>query len=134
MKKPILTAIIFAILLSNTISSCKPDEKPVSKFELLCKTWQIEKLIINDTALQLTDQELNYTVTYKSDSTYLDSDGLSGRFELKNDGALLIETLNIGGNGKFQYSVESLNNSNLSLKVLSDSVKNINIRYLYHAK
>jgi hypothetical protein len=134
MKKSFFHTSTVLLLIVMCSISCKPDQQPTSKFQLLCKTWQIEKLVINDTVFPLTAQDLNYTVTYQNDSTYKDSDGMAGRFELQNDGAFLVETLQIGGNGKFKYNVETLNNSNLSLKVVSDSVKNINIRYFYHAK
>lgn len=121
-------------LILVCITSCKHDQQPVNKFQALCKTWRIDKLVMNDTVFPLTVQGLNYIVTYKNDSTYIDSDGMSGRFELQNDGSLLVETLKIGGKGNFIYNLELLNNSSLILKVVSDSVENINIRYFYHAR
>jgi hypothetical protein len=134
MKKITLQFTILFLSLSILIASCKPEKQQLSKFQMLCKTWQIEKLMINDTIFPLTAQDLTYTVTYRKDSSYTDSDGMAGHFALLNDGALLVETLKTGGNGTMKYSVEALNNSNLNLKVVSDSIKNINMRYYYHAK
>ena len=59
-----------------------PDPVPQTAVELIAggnsKTWGIEKLYVNDTLIALNADQLRYTKTYKRDSTYADSDGVSG--------------------------------------------------------
>jgi hypothetical protein len=99
------------------------------------KTWQIQKLYINDTMYNLSPAALQYTITYNSDSTYEDSDANGGTYLLENNGTKLIETLTKGGIGKFTYDIETLNESSLIMRLVDDgSGKNPNAQYHYRAK
>lgn len=143
MLKTTLTKVLFTITLVGTaLFACKKkdNDTPIpTKQELFSgktsKTWQIQKLYINDTLYGLSPQELQYTVTYNSDSTYVDSDGMGGKYLMDNAGTKLIETLTIGGSGKFTYNIETLNEASLIMRLVDDgSGKNPNTQYHYRAK
>lgn len=130
------------VLVSGLSLGCKKKENNTptpTKQELFSgktsKTWQIQKLYINDTLYNLNSAELQYTVTYKSDSTYVDSDGMGGTYEISNNGSKLVETLKKGGSGKFTYNIETLSESSLVMRLVDDgSGKNPNTQYNYRAK
>lgn len=134
--------LVVIVIATTFFGACKKKtENPpaLTKQELFSgktfKTWQIQKLYINDTLYMLSPQELQYTVTYKADSTYIDSDGMGGKYLMDNGGTKLIETLTIGGTGKFTYNIETLNESSLIMRMIDDgSGKNPNVQYHYRAK
>jgi hypothetical protein len=143
MLKSTLAKVLFTITLVGTVLfACKKkdnDTPTPTKQELFSgktsKTWQIQKLYINDTLYGLSSQELQYTVTYNSDSTYVDSEGMGGKYLMDNAGTKLIETLTIGGSGKFTYNIETLNEASLIMRLVDDgSGKNPNMQYHYRAK
>ncbi|MFN9109509.1 MAG: hypothetical protein ACK5XN_05490, partial [Bacteroidota bacterium] len=82
-----------------SLTSCGKDKDPdpisPSAAELMAgsssKIWGIDKLYINDTLITLDADQLRYTKTYKRDSTYVDSDGLSVRWNLSNNNDNLTE-------------------------------------------
>lgn len=133
---------LFAALICSFFIGCKKkpiDPPSLTKQELISgktsKTWQIQKLYFNGTLYALSPQELQYTITYKADSTYVDSDGMGGKYLMDNAGEKLIETLTTAGNGKFTYKIETLNESSLILLLVDDGFgKNPNTQYHYLAK
>jgi hypothetical protein len=137
-----LTVLLFLSITLLSINSCKkntdnPTPTPTPS-EILnagsSKTWQIEKIYINDTLLALTPEQLNYTKTYKSDSSFFDSDAISGKYKLTNDGKKLEESLIIGGSGTSYYDVEVLTASQLVLKLTSDGTNTYNNKFYFRAK
>ena len=132
-------------LLSSSLlslSSCgkdkDPDPVPPSAVELIAgnssKIWGIEKLYINDTLIALDADQLRYTKTYRLDNTYMDSDGLSGRWNLSNNNASLTEILEQGGQGTLTYKVESLSAASLKIRLISDGTDTYNTLYELRAK
>lgn len=133
--------LYFLMLGTFLIFSCKNEasnQPEPDKMELLSsttsKTWQIEKLYINDTMYVLSPIEKQYTVTYNADSTYVDSDGMGGKYLMDINGTKLIETLTLGGSGKFTYNIETLNASTLIMRLIDNGQSNPNIQYHYRAK
>lgn len=130
------------VIAATFFGACKKQTKnppALTKQDLFSgkttKTWQIQKLYIKDTLYMLSPQELLYTVTYKADSSYIDSDGMGGKYLMDNGGTKLIENLTIGGTGKFTYNIETLNESSLIMRLVDDgSGKNPNAQYHYRAK
>jgi hypothetical protein len=98
------------------------------------KTWQLVKMYVRDTLYELSEQELLYTVTYKSDNTFVDSDGMFGTYQYDEVSNKITETLTTGGTGKFTYKVESLSAFNLVLRLIDNGSGNPNIQYHYNAK
>jgi hypothetical protein len=134
-----LLLTIFWINLLCLVSCGKdkdPDPVPPSAVELMAgsssKIWGIEKLYVNDTLIALDSDQLRYTKTYKRDSTYLDSDGLSGRWNLSN--ANLTEIVEQGGQGTLTYKVESLSAASLKIRLISDGTDTYNTLYELRAK
>jgi hypothetical protein len=123
------------------LNSCKKkSEKTVNptSAELLnsnnLKKWQIDKIYLNDTLISLTTEQLNYTRTYKADSTFYDSDGMSGRYILNSAGNVLKETILSGGSGTLTYTIETLNKSQLVLRLISDGNSSLNNQFHFYAK
>ncbi|MBM3921442.1 MAG: hypothetical protein FJ347_09515 [Sphingomonadales bacterium] len=141
-QKNFMRVLLFTALAASFFIGCKKktDDPPApTKQELFSgktsKTWQIQKLYMNDTLYVLSPQELQYTITYKADSTYMDSDGMGGKYLMDIAGAKLIETLTTGGTGKFTYNIETLNESILIMRLVDDgSGINPNTQYHYRAK
>jgi hypothetical protein len=142
MKHKLLAFLFIATATLLFFNSCKKNsDNPTSTpthSEILnagsSKTWQIEKIYINDTLLALTPEQLNYTKTYKSDSAFFDSDGISGKYRLINEGKKLEESLILGGTGTSYYDVEVLTASQLVLKLTSDGANTFNNKFYFRAK
>ena len=142
--KRVNSIILFALITIPSFFSlgCKKKENntpTLTKQELFSgktsKNWQIQKLYINDTMYNLSPAALQYTITYNSDSTYMDSDANGGTYVIENNGTRLVETLTKGGIGKFTYDIETLNESSLIMRLVDDgSGKNPNAQYHYRAK
>jgi hypothetical protein len=98
------------------------------------KVWGIEKLYVNDTLIQLNAQQLLFTKTYKRDRSFLDSDGFQGTWNLDGDAGILNETLTLGGLGTLTYKVETLNESILHIRLISDGTQTLNTLYQFRAK
>ena len=134
------TAILFAALTLATASSCKEEVKPEtpSKLEFLAtkssKTWQIQKLYINDTLYNLTPEQLAYTKTFKVDSSYVDSDGISGKYMFNSAAMELKENVLVGGSGTLTYKVETLDASTLVLRLTNDGTSSLNNVFHFRAK
>jgi hypothetical protein len=137
-KLSLLLGLSTLILCLNACKKKSEDTPTPSAAELLtstsAKTWQIEKIYINDTLLAMTPEMLNYTKTYKSDSSFFDSDAISGKYMLTNDGKKLEESLIIGGSGTSYYDVEVLTASQLVLKLTSDGTNTYNNKFYFRAK
>jgi hypothetical protein len=138
-KVLVLTVALFSISFLNSCKKNTDNPAPTpTHSEILnagsSKTWQIEKIYINDTLLTLTPEQLNYTKTYKSDSSFFDSDAISGKYKLTNDGKKLEENLIIGGSGTSYYDVEVLTASQLVLKLTSDGANTFNNKFYFRAK
>jgi hypothetical protein len=136
-KATVILCVAMAMLLSTY--ACKKKSTPTpAPMELLVsggqKIWQIEKLFINDTLYNLTPEQLAYTKTYKSDSTFADSDGISGKYVLTKNGTELQETLISGGSGKLIYTVETLNNSSLVIRLINNGTSSLNNQFHFRAK
>ena len=142
----IQSAVLGAFYVLSTsllsLASCgkdnDPDPMPPSAVEIMAasgsKTWGIEKLYVNDTLIALDADQLRYTKTYKRDSTYVDSDGLSGRWNLSNNNVNLTEIVEQGGQGTLKYQVETLNASTLRLRLINDGTNILNTLYEFRAK
>ena len=98
------------------------------------KSWGIEKLSVNDTLIALDADQLKYTKTYRRDSTFQDSDGLQGRWLLSNNNTTLTETVQLGGQGTWTYKVETLNETSLRIRLISDGTDTYNTLYEFRAK
>ena len=98
------------------------------------KTWKLEKMYVRDTLYTLSEQELTYTVTYKSDNTFVDSDGMGGTYQFDEGANKIIETITIGGTGKFTYNIEALSEGTLVLRLIDNGSGNPNVQIHYRAK
>lgn len=138
-----LYVIAAAVFVFNAfvLQSCggdDPEPQPKSQIELFAgaslKVWGIEKLYVNDTIIQLTSEQLRYTKTYKRDNSYADSDGMQGTWLLDAGGATLREDISIGGQGSLTYKIESLTESSMRLRLISDAGQTLNTLYHFSAK
>jgi hypothetical protein len=137
--KPMQIVICMGLLI---LASCgkdkEPEPVPPTVAELMAgsssKTWGIEKLYVNDTLIALDADQLRYTKTYRRDSTYVDSDGLSGRWNLSNNNVNLTEIVEQGGQGTLTYKVESLSDGMLKIRLISDGTDTYNTLYELRAK
>ena len=139
MKTPII--ILCVIVLSLALFSCKGKDKngpAASRFDVLTskgsKTWQIEQLYVNDTLIPLTPQQLQYTRTYKTDSSFVDSDGISGKYRFINGDVMLYENILLGGAGARYYNILSINDSKLVMRLYSDGTNKLNTTFYFHAQ
>jgi hypothetical protein len=139
LKKALIGAFVLCSMF--TLPSCggdEPEPQPKSKLEQFSgtalKVWGIEKLYVNDTLIQLTAQQLLYSKTYKRDSSFVDSDGLQGTWNLDANGATLKENITLGGTGTLTYKVETLTESNLHLRLIGDGTQTLNTLYQFRAK
>ena len=134
----ICISLITSILSISACGGDEPEPQPKSKAELFAgaslKTWGIEKLVVNDTLIQLTPEQLLYTKTYKRDSSFADTDGFQGSWNLDANASTLKETLKLGGAGTLTYKVESLSESALQLRLISDGTNTFNTIYQFRAK
>jgi hypothetical protein len=133
--------ITLLVLLLSIFTACKKNnnnDPQASKFELLtakgAKTWQIEQLSVNDTLIALTPQQLQYTRTYKSDSTFVDSDGISGKYRFLNGDIMLYENILLGGAGARYYNILSISDSKLVMRLYSDGTNKLNTMFTFHAQ
>ena len=136
-KAVIILGVAISILL--TTFACKKKSTPISTpAELLAsnsqKSWQIEKLYINDTLYALTNEQKSYSKTYSRDSSFIDSDGIGGRYVLNSAGNIIKETVLSGGTGTLTYTVETLNNNTLILRLISDGTSSLNNQFHFRAK
>ena len=134
----ICISLITSILSISACGGDEPEPQPKSKAELFAgatlKTWGIEKLVVNDTLIQLTPEQQLYAKTYKRDSSFVDTDGLQGTWNLDANTSTLKETLKLGGSGTLTYKVESLSESALQLRLISDGTNTFNTLYQFRAK
>ncbi len=130
--------LIFSALAVSSCGGDEPEPQPKSKLEQFSgtalKVWGIEKLYVNDTLIQLDAQQSLYTKTYKRDSSFVDSDGLQGTWNLDANGTTLKENLTLGGTGTLTYKVETLTESNLHLRLIGDGTQTLNTLYQFRAK
>jgi hypothetical protein len=59
---------------------------------------------------------------------------MGGKYLMDINGTKLIETLTLGGSGKFTYNIETLNASTLIMRLIDNGQSNPNIQYHYRAK
>jgi len=135
----VIVAAVAGILAATSCEKETPEKpKEPTKTELLStaggKTWQIQKLYINDTLYTLTPEQFLYTKTFKTDSSYYDSDGISGKYNFNTTAMELKETVLMGGSGTLTYTVETLDASTLVLKLTSDGTNNLNTKFHFSAK
>lgn len=137
-KLSLLLGLSTLILCLNACKKKSEDTPTPSAAELLtstsAKTWQIEKLYINDTLVELTPEQLMFTKTYKSDSTFFDSDGIAGKYKLLGNNKKLEENITTGGMGTLYYDVEVLTAAQLVLKLTGDGMSTYNTKLYYRAK
>jgi len=137
-KVIICISLITCLLGVSACGDDVPEPQPKSKAELFAgaslKTWGIEKLVVNDTLIQLTADQLLYAKTYKRDSSFVDTDGLQGSWNLDANASTLKETLKLGGSGTLTYKVESLSETALQLRLISDGTNTFNTLYQFRAK
>jgi hypothetical protein len=132
--------LLICLLGSGVFAACNKDGKStdLTRAEMLrsggSKTWQLEKMYVRDTLYTLSEQELTYTVTYKSDNTFVDSDGMGGTYQFDEGANKITETITIGGTGKFTYNVEALSEGNLVLRLIDNGSGNPNVQIHYRAK
>jgi len=86
------------------------------------QTWKLSKFLLNGNAQTLTTAELAYTKTYKSDGTWLDSDGYNGTFSI---GSLVlmkeITTNSNPPNSTIDYVINSISGNSIDVEYTSNS-------------
>ncbi len=113
---------------------CGKIQLEISSKRKINKTWFIEKLYFNDTLISLNADQLKYNKTYYNDSIYFDSDGLEGIYTYDSSANSLIERVKIGGQEKLTYTVVTLSDSILVLKMTDDGKINPNTKFYFRAK
>ena len=136
--------IIYILAAVSFLSACSTEEEkpvtnaPSSKLETLTgatsKKWGLVKLYINDTLFPLSSDQLLYAKTYNRDSTFLDTDGIGGRFNLSSDAKYLTETVNTGGSGLLVYKINALSTSSIDYKLIYNGTDSLNTRFIFNAK
>jgi hypothetical protein len=107
------------------------------------KYWHLKEVHVNLVKQTLTDYQLKYTKTYTSDpsnsdplnaktGTYVNSDGLNGKWKLTSDGTELQETYlnNSGGPVKVPYSINAITETILDIEYLINMTL---VREVYYA-
>ena len=131
--------LLICLLGSGVFAACKKDGKSsdLTRAEMLrsdgSKTWQLEKMYVSDTLYTLSEEELAFNITYKSDNTFVDSDGMGGTYQFDEGANKIIETITTGGTGKLIYNVEALSAGNLVLRLIDDGSGNPNVQIHYRA-
>ncbi len=125
---------IIAIILFSNCDKIGNEIPKISAKRKINKTWIIEKLYLNDTLISLTADQLKYNKTYYNDSIYFDSDGIEGVYFYDSSANSLIEKVKIGGQEKLTYTVVTLSDSALVLKLTDDGKINPNTKFHFRAK
>ena len=131
MKKHYLTTTLFLIILCFLSCSSDDDNSSVNKNTLI-NTWQLRNTTIGNESIQLTDCELQQTLTFKEDGMvenyYVDSSPckfstLNISYKLNgNVLSFIIPNENINGNDLImQSNVITLTNTSLIIEYFSDN-------------
>jgi hypothetical protein len=107
------------------------------------KYWHLKEVYVNMVKQNLTDHQQKFTITYTADpsnsdplnaktGTFINSDGLSGKWKLTSDGTELQQTYlnNSGGPVKVVYSINSITESTLDIEYLENMTL---VREVYYA-
>jgi hypothetical protein len=127
MKKIINT--ILAFVATFLIFSCSkkdtPDPVTVMK-NALCgsstKVWKFSKFILNGNEQTLSASALAYTKTYKSNGTWLDSDGYTGTFTIGSSVLLKEVTTNSNPpNSTTDFVINSITETKIDIEYTVNS-------------
>lgn len=127
------------LLLPLSFVSCKDTETNIDSEQNMLwgngtKAWIIQKQIVDASEVQLDTNQLKYTKTYSSDSTYYDSDGLSGQYKFDASDQKLIENIRNGGIGTLTYDVLGLTSNTLVIKLISNDTGVMNSEFYFKRK
>jgi hypothetical protein len=114
-----LLNIFLSIILLCSFLGCSKDEVLVAEYltNRSSKTWKLKSLYINDANQTLTPAQRIYTKTYKTDFTWVDSDGYNGTFTVDGKTALLEITENAtGGPVTINYSITDIQTTYFSIE------------------
>jgi len=114
-----LLSIFLSIVLYCSFLGCTKDEVLVAEYltNRSSKTWNLKSLYINDAKQTLTPAQRIYTKTYKTDFTWVDSDGYNGTFTVEGKTALHETTENAtGGPVTIDYSITNIQTTYFSIE------------------
>jgi hypothetical protein len=81
------------------------------------KQWRLKKLYVNGNAQTLTPAQLLFAKTYKSDNSWVDTDGYSGTYSVESAQLLKETTINAtGGNTVIDYKIYGLSANSMDLE------------------
>jgi hypothetical protein len=130
-----LVAICIVITISSCSKSSTPDPITVLKNNLCggnTKTWKFGKFILNGTEQTLNAAELAYTKTYKSDGTWLDSDGYTGTFNIGS--SVLLKEITTNSNPPNSTTDFVINSISSNLIDVEYTVNSQTYEYVYVPK
>jgi len=117
--------MVFIMMFTSCSKSSSSDPIANMKFNLTgggVQTWKLSKFILNGNAQTLTTAELAYTRTYKSDGTWLDSDGYNGTFSIGSLVLLKEVTTNSNPpNSTIDYVINSISGTSIDVEYTSNS-------------
>jgi hypothetical protein len=126
-KKIINLLFTFSILL---IACNKKDGKGTIPYvtnqltDKSSKIWHLKALFINGQNQTLTNAQSIYTKTYKTDGTWLDSDGYKGIYTVVTVASLKETTTNnLTGNSSIQLDILSISSQGLTLEYSQNQIK-----------
>ena len=114
-----ILTIFLSIALYCTFLGCTKDQVLVAEYltNKSSRTWKLKDLYINDAKQSLTPAQKIYTKTYKTDYTWLDSDGYDGTFTIDGKTALHETTANAtGGPLTIDYTITNIQTSYFSIE------------------
>jgi len=96
------------------------------------KIWKFSKFILNGTEQTLNAAELAYTKTYKSDGTWLDSDGYTGTFNIGS--SVLLKEITTNSNPPNSTTDFIINSISSNLIDVEYTVNSQTYEYVYVPK
>ena len=125
-----LTTIIFILSFYITCSKVEIlDELQFQKtllsgtgsFDDMERIWKVDSIKINGEGLNLSNSQLKYTKTFKSQGGFIDSDGNLGTWEMPSLTVLEISILNTKTEKSLSYEIKELNSIKLDLELQDGS-------------
>ncbi len=114
-----LFTIFLSIAIYCSFLGCTKDEILVAEYltNKSSRTWKLKELYINESRQTLTPAQRIYTKTYKTDYTWLDSDGYNGTFTIDGKSSLHETTENTtGGPLTIDYSITNIQTNYFSIE------------------
>jgi hypothetical protein len=115
----------FFMCLSVMLFSCKKESSSGPTTDSVknmltggvTKTWTLSKMFVNGTQATLTAGQARYTKTFKTDNTWIDSDGYVGTYTVPNTTALIEITTNMNsGSRTISYTIKSISVTSLEVE------------------